>query len=105
MRREFLSFSPPSIGPEEIEEVVATLKTDWITTGPKARRFEEALAAFVGAPGALAVSSATDALQVGLAALGIAEGGRGHHDADDLLLHSPRDRAHAGAPSAGRCRA
>ena len=74
MRDTFLSFSPPSIGPEEIEEVVATLKTDWITTGPKARRFEEALAAFVGAPGALAVSSATDALQVGLAALGIAEG-------------------------------
>lgn len=74
MHRKFLSFSPPSIGSEEIEEVVETLKTDWITTGPKTRRFEEEFSAFVDAPAALAVSSATDAMLVGLAALGVSAG-------------------------------
>jgi dTDP-4-amino-4,6-dideoxygalactose transaminase len=74
MRREFLSFSPPSIGPEEIEEVVETLKTDWITTGPKTRRFEEDFGTFVGVSAALAVSSATDAMLVALAALGASAG-------------------------------
>ena len=60
-RTSFLSFSPPNLGPEEIAEVVDTLKTDWITTGPKARRLEEDFAAFIGAEAALAVFSATDA--------------------------------------------
>jgi dTDP-4-amino-4,6-dideoxygalactose transaminase len=73
-RTTFLSFSPPNLGPEEIAEVVDTLKTDWITTGPKARRFEQEFATFVGAEAALAVFSATDALQVGLAALGVGPG-------------------------------
>ncbi len=73
-RTSFLSFSPPNLGPEEIAEVVDTLKTDWITTGPKARRLEEDFAAFVGAEAALAVFSATDAMQVGLAALGVGPG-------------------------------
>jgi dTDP-4-amino-4,6-dideoxygalactose transaminase len=74
MRESFLSFSPPFIGPEEIAEVVDTLKTDWITTGPKTRQFESDFAGFVGAPGALAVSSATDAMLVGLAAMGVKPG-------------------------------
>ncbi len=74
MRDEFLPFSPPAIGPEEIEEVVDTLKGDWITTGPKTRRFETDLAQFVGAGSALALFSATDAMQVGLAALGVGPG-------------------------------
>jgi dTDP-4-amino-4,6-dideoxygalactose transaminase len=73
-RTTFLSFSPPNLGPEEIAEVVDTLKTDWITTGPKARRLEEDFAAFIGAEAALAVFSATDAMQVGLAALGVGPG-------------------------------
>jgi dTDP-4-amino-4,6-dideoxygalactose transaminase len=73
-RTTFLSFSPPNLGPEEIAEVVDTLKTDWITTGPKARRFEEEFATFIGAEAALAVFSATDAMQVGLAALGVGPG-------------------------------
>ena len=71
MRNTFLSFSPPLIGEEEIAEVIDTLRSDWITTGPKVKRFEEEFAAFIGAPAALAVSSATDAMLVGLAALGI----------------------------------
>jgi dTDP-4-amino-4,6-dideoxygalactose transaminase len=65
----FISFSPPFIGEEEIEEVVRTLSSDWITTADKTRRFEEAFAGYVGAEKALAVSSATDAMQVGLAAM------------------------------------
>ena len=74
MRDEFLSFSPPLIGEEEIAEVGDTLRSDWITTGPKVQRFEQAFADFVEAPAALAVASATDAMLVGLAALGIGEG-------------------------------
>jgi dTDP-4-amino-4,6-dideoxygalactose transaminase len=74
MRDTFLSFSPPWIGEEEIAEVVDTLRSDWITTGPKVRRFEEEFAAFLGAPAALAVSSGTHAMLVALAALGIGPG-------------------------------
>jgi dTDP-4-amino-4,6-dideoxygalactose transaminase len=74
VRDSFLPFSPPAIGPEEIQEVVDTLTSDWITTGPKTLRFESSFANFIGAPGALAVFSATDAMQVGLAALGIQPG-------------------------------
>lgn len=73
-RGEFLPFSPPLIGEEEIAEVVDTLRSGWITTGPKTKRFEEEFAHFIGAPAALAVSSATDAMLVGLAALGIGPG-------------------------------
>jgi dTDP-4-amino-4,6-dideoxygalactose transaminase len=74
MRPDFLPFSPPSLGPEEIAEVSATLETDWITTGPKVKRFEEEFSLYVGAQSSLAVSSATDAMLVGLAALGITRG-------------------------------
>ena len=74
MRDTFLSFSPPLIGEEEIAEVLDTLRSDWITTGPKTRRFEQEFAEFIGASAALAVASATDAMLVGLAALGIGPG-------------------------------
>ncbi len=74
MRTAFLPYSPPLIGEDEIAEVVDTLRSDWITTGPKVRRFEQEFAAYVGAPAALAVSSATDAMLVGLAALGVGPG-------------------------------
>ena len=74
MRKEFLSFSPPLIGPDEVAEVVDTLRSDWITTGPKTRRFESEFAAAVGARAALAVSSATDAMLVALAAMGVKPG-------------------------------
>jgi dTDP-4-amino-4,6-dideoxygalactose transaminase len=74
VRNSFLAFSPPFLGPEEIAEIVDTLKTDWITTGPKTRQFEADFAQFIGAGAALAVSSATDAMQVGLAALGVGPG-------------------------------
>jgi len=74
VRAEFLPFSPPLIGEEEIAEVVDTLRSDWITTGPKTTQFENDFAEKVGSPGALAVFSCTDALQVALAALGVGPG-------------------------------
>ena len=73
-RTEFLPFSPPLIGEEEIAEVVDTLRSSWITTGPKTRRFETEFAAHVQAPGALALSSCTAALHTALVTLGIGPG-------------------------------
>jgi dTDP-4-amino-4,6-dideoxygalactose transaminase len=74
MRNTFLPFSPPSIGEEEIMEVVDTLRSDWITTGPKVKRFEQEFATAVKAPAALALSSCTAALHVALATLGVGPG-------------------------------
>ena len=54
--------------------MIETLRSDWITTGPKVKQFEEAFAAAVGAPAALAVNSCTAALHVALKALGIGAG-------------------------------
>ena len=74
MRRTFLPFSPPLIGEEEIDEVIDTLRSDWITTGPKVRRFEREFAAFLGAPTGLALNSCTAALHTALVVLGIGPG-------------------------------
>ena len=74
MRTDLLPFSPPLIGDEEIAEVVDTLRSDWITTGPKVKRFEAAFAEALGAEAALALSSCTAALHVALATLGIGPG-------------------------------
>ena len=70
-------FALPEIGDEEIAEVVDTLRTGWVTTGPKARRFEQDFAAFLGRRRALhcvAVNSATAGLHLALEALGIGPG-------------------------------
>ncbi len=72
----FIPFALPEIGEDEIAEVVDTLRSGWITTGPKARRFEQDFAAFLG-DGALhcvAVNSATAGLHLALEALGIGPG-------------------------------
>lgn len=74
MRSTFLPFSPPLIGEEEIAEVIDTLKSDWITTGPKVKRFETDIISYVGSESALATASATDAMLVGLASLGVGQG-------------------------------
>jgi dTDP-4-amino-4,6-dideoxygalactose transaminase len=71
MRKTFLPFSPPLIGEEEIAEVVDTLRSDWITTGPKVKRFEADFAGAIGTPEALALSSCTAALHLALTACGI----------------------------------
>ncbi|MEQ1805203.1 MAG: aminotransferase class V-fold PLP-dependent enzyme, partial [Burkholderiaceae bacterium] len=76
MNPPFLPFALPDIGEEEIAEVVDTLRSGWLTTGPKAKRFEEDFAAFLGEPGlhCLAVNSATAGLHLALEALGIGPG-------------------------------
>jgi dTDP-4-amino-4,6-dideoxygalactose transaminase len=72
----FLPFALPEIGDEEIAEVVDTLKSGWVTTGPKAKRFEADFSAFLGDPGlhSIAVNSATAGLHLALEALGIGPG-------------------------------
>jgi len=74
MRDTFLPFSTPSLGDEEINEVVDSLRSGWITTGPKVKRFEDAFKAYVGAPFAVPLSSATAGLHLTLLALKIKEG-------------------------------
>lgn len=74
VRDQFLPFSPPLIGEEEINEVLDTLRSDWITTGPKTRKFEAEFAQFIGAPGSLALNSATAGLHTALATLGVGPG-------------------------------
>jgi dTDP-4-amino-4,6-dideoxygalactose transaminase len=72
----FLPFALPDIGEEEIAEVVDTLRSGWVTTGPKTKRFEEDFTAFLGDPSlqSLAVNSATAGLHLALEALGIGPG-------------------------------
>src|SRR5512136_790101 len=73
-RPDFLPFSRPTIRQVEIDEVVDSLRSGWITTGPKAERFEHDFAAYTGFPHALALSSATAGLHIGLIALGLKPG-------------------------------
>jgi len=70
----FIPFNLPEIGQEEIDEVVDTLKTGWITTGPKTAQFEREFKEYVKAPYALAVNSATSGMHLALVALGIGPG-------------------------------
>ncbi|HEX4135845.1 MAG TPA: DegT/DnrJ/EryC1/StrS aminotransferase family protein [Bryobacteraceae bacterium] len=74
MRDTLLPFSPPAIGDEEIAEVLEALRSGWITTGPRTRTFEQAFARYTGATAALALNSATGAMHVALAALGVGPG-------------------------------
>lgn len=64
----------PSIGPEEIQEVVSTLESGWLTTGPRTARFEQEFRDFVNAPYAQAVNSCTAGLHLTLAALNVGPG-------------------------------
>jgi dTDP-4-amino-4,6-dideoxygalactose transaminase len=74
--RPFLPFALPDIGDEEIAEVVDTLKSGWVTTGPKAQRFEADFSAFLGDASlhSIAVNSATAGLHLALEGLGIGPG-------------------------------
>jgi len=73
-RKKFLPPFFPSIGKEEIKEVVDTLKSGWLTTGPKAHKFEEMAGEYLGCKNTIALSSCTAALHLALVALGIEEG-------------------------------
>jgi len=74
MNDHFIPFHRPSIGEEEISEVVETLRSGWLTTGPRAARFEREFGDHIGAPHAIAVNSATAGLHLALAGLDIGPG-------------------------------
>jgi dTDP-4-amino-4,6-dideoxygalactose transaminase len=70
----YLVFGAPALGEAEIAEVVETLRSGWIGTGPRVARFEAAFAAYTGSPQAVAVSSCTAALHLALLASGVGPG-------------------------------
>jgi dTDP-4-amino-4,6-dideoxygalactose transaminase len=74
VREEFLPFNQPDIGQAEIDEVVDTLRSGWITTGPKTKEFERRFAEYIGARHAIAVNSCTGGLHIALAAADIGPG-------------------------------
>lgn len=76
--QNFIPFALPSIGEEEIASVVHTMRSGWLTTGPRTKEFEEAFAASVGARHAVAVNSATAGLHLAMEAAGVRT--------DDLVL-------------------
>ncbi len=69
-----IPFSPPLIQEEEIAEVVDTLRSGWITTGPKTKKFENMLTEYCGTDSTVCLNSATAALELTLRVLGIGEG-------------------------------
>jgi dTDP-4-amino-4,6-dideoxygalactose transaminase len=70
----YLVFGKPSLTEEDIAEVVATLRSGWIGTGPKVSRFEKAFSEYIGVPHAVAISSCTAALRLAMLALGVGPG-------------------------------
>ena len=80
-RDEFLVFGRPLIEEAEIDEVVDSLRSGWVGSGPKVARFERMLEEYVGAPHVRCVSSCTAALTLGMQALGIGPG-------DEVILPS-----------------
>jgi len=74
VRESFLPFAPPLLGEEEINEVVDTLKSGWLTTGPKTKRFEQKFADYKGVKHALALNSCTAGLFLALNVLGVKPG-------------------------------
>lgn len=73
--KDFIPFALPDIGQDEIDEVVDSLQSGWLTTGPKTRQFEKEFAHYLGDNiQALAVNSATAGLHLALEAIGIKPG-------------------------------
>jgi perosamine synthetase len=70
----YIPFHRPSLGPEEFDAVRVVLESQWLTTGPVAKRFECEFAEYIGCKHAMAVNSATAALQLALDAIGICSG-------------------------------
>jgi len=69
-----IPFYKPSVGPEEIDEVVATLKSGWLTTGPKTKQFEAEFGQYLQQKHAVALNSCTAALHLALEAIGLKAG-------------------------------
>ena len=74
MKNMHIAFSPPDITEEEIAEVADTLRSGWITTGPKTKQFERNLAEYMGTNRAVCLNSATACMEMTLRLLGIDEG-------------------------------
>ena len=74
MKKYNIPFSPPDISDGEINEVIDTLKSGWITTGPKTKELERRLSEFTNTPKTVCLNSATAALELTLRVLGIGEG-------------------------------
>jgi dTDP-4-amino-4,6-dideoxygalactose transaminase len=81
MREDFLVFGKPAIGEAEISEVVASLRSGWIGTGPKVQQFERMLEEYVGVSHVRCLSSCTAALMLGMKVLGVGAG-------DEVILPS-----------------
>jgi dTDP-4-amino-4,6-dideoxygalactose transaminase len=73
-RETMLGFQPPAIGDEEIAAVTETLRSGWLTTGPRAAELERRMAEYLQAEHVLALASGTAALHLGLVALGVGPG-------------------------------
>ena len=69
-----IAFSPPDISDREIDEVVKAMRSGWITTGPRTKRFEREIAQYVGTNKAVCLCSATAAMELTLRILGIGPG-------------------------------
>lgn len=74
MENMHIAFSPPDITDEEIAEVVDTLKSGWITTGPKTKKFEKQIAEYCHTSRAVCLNSATACAEMALRILGIGHG-------------------------------
>jgi dTDP-4-amino-4,6-dideoxygalactose transaminase len=74
MRKDFLVFGSPLIEQPEIDEVVASMKTGWLGTGPKVKKFEELIAAYKGSRFAMALNSCTAALHLSMLAIDLQPG-------------------------------
>jgi len=99
MNDDKLPFSRPLLGDEEIDEVVAVLRSGWLTSGPRVHRFEREFASYVGSEHAAAVSSCTAALHLALLAHGIGPG-------DEVVttpITGPPPRTASSWSARGRC--
>lgn len=74
MNRKEIPFSPPDISNQEIDLVVDALKSGWITTGPKTKKFEKDLADYIGSSKVVCLNSATAAMELTLRILGVGPG-------------------------------
>jgi dTDP-4-amino-4,6-dideoxygalactose transaminase len=73
-RKTFLSFQPPAVGEEEIEAVAETLRSGWLTTGPRSEELERRFAEYAGAKHGIALASGTAAMHLSLLAAGVGPG-------------------------------
>jgi dTDP-4-amino-4,6-dideoxygalactose transaminase len=74
VRKKFLIFGKPQIGTKEIKEVASTIRSGWLSTGPKVKKFEDRFKRYIGSRHAIALNSCTAGLQLALEAAGVGKG-------------------------------